>query len=332
MKRTLALSVAPLLLTAVAVAQDEPLGGLLPPPTAPAGNPITTSKILLGKALFWDEQLSSTRTVACGTCHFPKAGGSDPRSFEASSINPGPDGFFGTPDDIAGSPGVPLTTADGDYVGDAAFGLAAQSTGRRSMPAIDAAYTPELFWDGRASDTFRDPITDEVVLGSGAALESQAVGPLVSDVEMGHVGRDFPDVAARIESSAPLALASDIPTGLERWIASRSYPELFAEAFGTSEVTIARTAMAIATYERTLVSQETPLASFAAGNTSALTTQEQIGRQIFIQAACATCHLGPRLTDDEFHYIGVRPTAEDVGRFAVTGDALDMGSMKTPAC
>src|SRR5437773_11388289 len=45
----------------------------LPPPPQPAGNPVTTPKVNLGKALFWDEQLSSSRTVACGSCHQTRA-------------------------------------------------------------------------------------------------------------------------------------------------------------------------------------------------------------------------------------------------------------------
>jgi len=43
----------------------------LPPPPVPAENPITESKRVLGKILFWDEQLSSDNTVACGSCHSP---------------------------------------------------------------------------------------------------------------------------------------------------------------------------------------------------------------------------------------------------------------------
>src|SRR5438552_11603840 len=82
----------------------------LPPPPEPAGNPVTTAKANLGKALFWDEQLSSTRTVACGSCHRSGSGGSDPRSTlaVAHSVHPGPDGITGTEDDIAGSQGVVL--------------------------------------------------------------------------------------------------------------------------------------------------------------------------------------------------------------------------------
>src|SRR3954451_8778899 len=54
---------------------NGPVGPLNPPP-APPGNEITAAKAYLGKSLFWDEQLSSTRTVACGTCHFATTGGS----------------------------------------------------------------------------------------------------------------------------------------------------------------------------------------------------------------------------------------------------------------
>ena len=87
----------------------------LPPPPVPPGNPITPAKVNLGKTLFWDEQLSSSRTMACGTCHRAETGGSDPRSRVGAggATNAGPDGVLGTADDITGSPGVVLTDAGG---------------------------------------------------------------------------------------------------------------------------------------------------------------------------------------------------------------------------
>ena len=75
---------------------------ILPAPLVPAGNPQTAAKALLGKALFWDEQLSSSHSVACGTCHIFSQGGTDPRA--SSAVNPGPDGIFATDDDANGSP------------------------------------------------------------------------------------------------------------------------------------------------------------------------------------------------------------------------------------
>ena len=87
-----------------------------PSPFAPLGsspvppeNPRTQAKVDLGFALFWDEQLSRTGTVACGSCHMPRAGGSDPRlpAGVANSRHPGPDNVFGTADDSIGTAGVP---------------------------------------------------------------------------------------------------------------------------------------------------------------------------------------------------------------------------------
>ncbi len=49
----------------------------LPPVPVPVENPITEAKRVLGKILFWEEQLSSDDTVACGTCHIMSAAGSD---------------------------------------------------------------------------------------------------------------------------------------------------------------------------------------------------------------------------------------------------------------
>src|ERR1043165_7076092 len=65
----------------------------LNPPPQPPGNTVTAAKAFLGKTLFWDEQLSSTQTVACGTCHFASNGGSDARAIVGNprSTNPGAD-------------------------------------------------------------------------------------------------------------------------------------------------------------------------------------------------------------------------------------------------
>lgn len=301
----------------------------LNPPPAPAGNPVTTAKANLGKALFWDEQLSSTRTVACGTCHQGTNGGSDLRSLtkKAQSTHPGLDGVLGTADDVIGSLGVPLSAANGTYQWSASFGLKEQVTGRRSMAVINAGYPNSLFWDGRATAVFRDPITNAIILDGGAALESQILGPPVNGTEMAHAGRDWNEVAARVAASKPLALAPFVPTALTTWMANRSYAQLFNEAFGSAEITPVRIAMAIATYERTLYSDQAPIDA----GPGALTAAEARGQQVFGQAACVTCHGGPLFSDNQFHNTGVRPAAEDQGRFAVTGNQADLAEFRTPS-
>ncbi len=308
-----------------------PLTPLTAPPVPP-GNPITTAKTNLGKALFWDEQLSSSRTVACGSCHMAEVGGTDPRSVAGSStaVSPGFDALYGTGDDVTASPGVPLSDASGAYVWSASYGIRPQVTARRTQSHINAGYAPDLFWDGRAHSVFLDPVTADTVLRTNAALESQAAGPPTSSVEMGHLGRDWNDVAARIASCRPLALSPLVPTDLAAWINGRTYPQLFAEAFGTNAVTPARIAMAIATYERTLWSGQAPIDSVAAG-TAVLRADEAAGRNLFVGLGCAGCHAGNQFTDNIYHYIGVRPAAEDSGRFLIVRNPATIGMFKTPS-
>lgn len=308
----------------------------LEPPPEPLGNPVTAAKVYLGKTLFWDEQLSSTRTVACGTCHVPRAGTADPRAAAGGDAfrHPGVDEAFGTEDDVIGSQGVPLNRKDGSYVWADHFGLQPQVTERKAPSAVDAAYTDEgLFWDGRAGDEFLDPETGEPVFDEAAdfesqALEVQALMPLESAVEMGSVDSDLADVAARVAASQPLALSPSIPAALWRWIGGRGYPELFEEAFGTPEVTPVRIGMAMASYERTLYSDQSRIDLFTS---EILEEPEGVtrARGLFRTKFCDQCHRGGLLGDNRFHFLGVRPSAEDIGRAEVTGRALDRARFRT---
>ena len=312
-------------------AQQGPVPPLEPPPI-PAANSMTAAKAYLGKTLFWDEQLSSTRTVSCGSCHQAGTGGSDKRSFNnfANSTNPGADLVFNTPDDVVGSMGVPQNLADGSYQWSSVYGFRPQSTGRKSPSYVNAAYAPILFWDGRATGTFRDPVTNAIVLNTGGALESQAVGPVTNSGEMGHVGRNWTEAALQISAAKPLALATNVPASLDSWIDHRTYAELFEEAFGTSEVTPSRIALAIGTFERTLYADRTPL-DLANAGIAPLSAQETRGRNVFNQAQCNVCHAGNLLTDNSFRNIGVRPGAEDTGRFQATGNQQNIGEFRVPS-
>lgn len=304
----------------------------LNPPNAPPGNQVTATKAYLGKTLFWDEQLSSTRTVACGTCHFAANGGSDSRAVVGSTRarNPGADGTFNTADDVFASPGVITNNSDGTYSLSPTYGFHEQVTGRKSRSYIDAGFSNSLFWDGRATSTFSDPVGGAVVLQNGAALESQVLGPPVSSAEMGNANRTWIDVAARVASARPLALSPSVPAGLRDWIDGRSYQELFQEAFGTTEVTPVRIAEAIATFERTLYSDRTPF-DLSVQQIAPLGAAEQRGQGIFNGRGCNACHAGSLFSDNAFHNIGVRPQTEDTGRFQVTGNANNMGEFRTPS-
>jgi len=315
-----------LLLTHSAAAQNW----LVPPPE-PAANLSTPEKAALGMALFWDEQLSSSQSVACGTCHRPESGGSDPRSFGDEALHPGADGLFHTADDVHGSPGVNLRDASGSYLPSDSFGWNRQVTGRKANSAINALLNTVLFWDGRAEFTYRNPITGSVVLPAWAALESQAVGPPMSDVEMAFIGRDWQQAPADLALLVPLALSPQIPTELSNWIAGRDYQQVFTEVFGTPGVDVDRIAMAIAAYERTLFSDQTPLDAYRNGDSSALTAQQIRGLDLFQnKGRCVQCHTFPQLGRQQFQYTGVHDVATDLGRGAITGDPADDGKMLTP--
>jgi cytochrome c peroxidase len=302
----------------------------LPPLPVPTQNPMTPAKVALGKILFWDEQLSSDDSVACGTCHLPEFGGGDGR--RVGAVNPGPDGAFGTADDIHASPGVVRQLANGDFAPAGPFGLRRQVTGRVANTTHAAAYHDNLFWDLRASTQFTDPETLQVVIPYGGSLESQAVGPILSTVEMAQAGRSWTDVTTKLAAVPPLRLASNLPLDLQAALQQApTYPALFALAFGDPAISAARIAMAIASYERTLIPDDTPWDRFMAGQTTAMTAAEQAGWALFQNSGrCLACHIDPLFHDDQVHVLGLRLAREDRGVGAITQVGADDGAFKTP--
>jgi cytochrome c peroxidase len=302
----------------------------LPPVPVPIENPITEAKRVLGKILFWEEQLSSDNTVACGTCHIPASGGADPRQ----SSHPGPDLTFGTADDVIGSPGVVQLDDNIQPLENPQFGFSRQVTARAAPGITMSMYDDDLFWDGRAESAFINPQDgNEVVIAQGGALESQAVGPILSSVEMAHAGRSWEDVISKLETVTPLELARNIPADMVTALEiSPDYPDLFSLAFGDAEITPVRIGMAIASYERTLVPDQTPWDLYMAGDETAMTESQIAGWTSFSeQTICDNCHIPPEFTDHAYHNIGLRPAADDNGRQAVTNDADDFGRFKTPS-
>ncbi len=308
-----------------------PLRAQLGAPNVPNENPITEEKRILGKLLFWEEQLSSDNTMACGTCHQIYAGGADDRF----ARHYGRDDEFYTYDDFYGSRGVRPSTSSGDFTftGEMLSETGHQVVQRNSMSFFMAAYNKELMWDGRVTEEFVDPETGVVLISNKGALEGQVLGPILSEVEMAYPDRTWDDVRQKLAIARPLALATDLPPDMAAAIAGgASYPALFEDAFGDPEITAARIAFAIATYERTLIPDQTPWDLFKAGDSAALTSEQQSGEQLFKGVArCNLCHDPPTFTDDRFHNIGLRPPLDDKGRYHVTHDFDDMGRFKTPS-
>ena len=314
------------LILLLALFSSSPLYAGLPPVPVPAENPVTEPKRVLGKILFWDEQLSSDGSIACGTCHRPSAGGADPRA----ARHPGSD--KGTIDDVMGSPGIVARDRDGRPRPHAVFADGPQVTPRATPSNFTAIWAEQLFWDGRAGSELKDPLTGKVAIARGGALENQALAALLNDAEMAKLGRTWADVTADLTRARPLALATSLPPDTAAAIAQNaSYSELFASAFGDSAITPLRIAFALATYQRTLVADQTPYDRFAAGDTTALTGRALYGWKALQAFHCTACHTPPLFTNNDFFQIGLRRAVFDRGRENVTGDPEDAGEMKVPS-
>ena len=264
--------------------------GQWPTPATPPGNAPNVRRALLGKVLFWDEQISADRSISCGSCHFPESGGNDANG---GAPHPGNDGILGTADDIFGSPGVVRQDANGDYVHDPVFGVNRQVTGFNAPTPIGAAFFEGLFWDKRATSpfTFENGLTVPG-FSVNAALESQVVGPPVSPVEMGHDGIVWSEIESKLGALQPLALASQIPRSIPQALISGTYTNAFRRVFGptpdsASVITRERIAIAMAAYMRTLVPDAAPID----GGIQSLTRAQQNGFKLFKnQGSCTVCH------------------------------------------
>lgn len=324
----------PGVLGALALAAPCSFGQGLGPPPVPAENPITAEKALLGQAIFWDEQLSSLDTTACATCHLPEAAGADPRTLLdlPGTQYIGRDRVFGTPDDTQSSPGLSSHFADRLYRFKIRTGMGPQLTIRNTPLVFDSAYPPEVLLDGRATESFTDPMTGVLVSTTHAALETQALLPFVDEKEMGWFGRPFSEVIDDFESvEEALALAENVPPALASWIAGRDYGALFDDAFGSPGITTIRIAQALATFERTLVTHgHLPFDDFLNGNPNALTPLEAAGWATFQAVGCADCHPGAILSDHTFRAIGNDLIGDELGRGHVTQDPADDGKFRVP--
>ena len=165
--------------------------------------------------------------------------------------------------------------------------------GTRSAPTVlNAAYMDLQFWDGRAQ-----------------SLEEQAKGPIENPVEMGFTHAE----------------------AVRRLSGIKGYAPLFKAAFGDESVSIDRIAMAIATFERTVLTGNSPYDRWKAGDKSAMSPAAVMGYELFNdekRANCAACHKGPNFSDSGFHNTGIG--ADEPGRSAVTHQGKDMGAFKTP--
>lgn len=95
-------------------------------------------------------------------------------------------------------------------------------------------------------------------------------------------------------------------------------------------------AKAIASFERTVISNDTPFDRWAKGDKSAMSASAVNGFDLFMnpdKGNCAVCHSGPNFTDDGFHNIGLESYGQenpDMGRYAIKPIRILKGAFKTP--
>jgi len=84
------------------------------------------------------------------------------------------------------------------------------------------------------------------------------------------------------------------------------YVEIFKAVFGTTPITVDQVAQAIAAFERTVVSTDSPFDRYVTGDEDALTSLEKKGLEIFNgKGHCTACHWGGYLSDGRFHNLGI---------------------------
>ncbi len=163
----------------------------------------------------------------------------------------------------------------------------------RATPTIlNVAFGRLFFWDGRAR-----------------GLEEQAVGPIKSAIEMNQSMEVLVDELNAIQG----------------------YRDLFDKAYPGEGITEATIGKALATFERTIVSDyDAPFDRWLKGDQNAMSESAQNGFKLFDgKARCSVCHSGPNFTDGSFHNIGL-DNGDDVGRFEFVKVESLKGAFKTP--
>ncbi|MGM9687980.1 MAG: cytochrome c peroxidase [Alloprevotella sp.] len=184
-------------------------------------------------------------------------------------------------------------------------GIKGQLGGVNAPTSFNACFNFVQFWDGRA-----------------ATLAAQAGGPPLNPVEMGSAS--FDEIAARLSADADFTARF-----------KAVYPE------GLNEQTITD---AIAEYEKTLITPNSPFDRYLKGDKQALTAEQVEGYALFKDYNCATCHAGVNMGGLSYELMGKRAdyfkdreinaksglTDADNGRWAQTKVERDRYRFKTP--
>lgn len=163
---------------------------------------------------------------------------------------------------------------------------------RNASALVNPGWLPTAFWDGRAN-----------------SLEEQALGPVPNPIEM---HQEWTDALIKLNNDS-------------------LYSTDFKLAFGETTITKEAVAMALAQFERTLISDQSRYDLFLNDQLS-LTPLEAAGFNLFFseKAECFHCHGGPLFSDNDFHNNGLDEILTDPGYMDVTKKSSDDGKFRSP--
>ena len=283
-------------------------------------NPITNEKVELGKLLFHETGLGinpnlslGKETYSCASCHFASAG------FQAcrqQGIGEGGVGF--------------------------AFNGAHRTLGAlyneenadiqpiRTPTAMNGAYQEVMLWNGQFG-------------AQGVNEGTQASWTAETPKENNFLGFQ----GLEIQAIAGLGVHR---LGISDYVLDElNYRPLFDEAFSNDDAqerySLVNAGLAIAAYERTILSNQAPFQKWLKGDLEAMSPKEIEGAILFFgKANCSNCHTGPALNKMDFAAIGLKDlyecdldvlktSAEDLenkGRGGFTGRAAEEYKFKIP--
>lgn len=283
-------------------------------------NRLTTEKVSLGKMLFHETGIAlvpmkefAKGTFSCASCHFAGAG------FQAGRFQGIGDGGIGFGINGEGR------TKGSLYKGD---DLDVQPI--RSPTVMNGAYQKNMLWNGQFGAT-----------GLNAGTESAwTAGTPKENNFLGFEGLETQAIAGltvhRMEMDSAL-------------IHGTSYKQMFDAAFPNSSAneryTLQNVGLAIAAYERTVLSNQAPFQKWLQGEKDAMNETEKLGAILFFgEAGCADCHNSPALNSMEFHALGLKDLVDcpeetfkttpdnpqNLGRGGFTGNTLENYKFKVP--
>jgi cytochrome c peroxidase len=163
---------------------------------------------------------------------------------------------------------------------------------RNAPPIMNLAWNKYFMWDGGVLD-----------------LDLQPIIPITDSNEMNE----------------------SLSCVLDKLKADKEYPQLFKEAFGSTEINTEKLMKALSQFMVMLVSANAKYDSVKRQSGVVFTAEEKAGEVIFIQT-CSSCHVPPLFTSDKFATNGILSQQEvDNGRFDITLDENDKGKFKIPS-